>query len=291
LFKAAILCEELSNWTRAAQNYLTIVSVNKNSSYAAKAVFAAAQCYEKVELFENALQTYERYIKNYESDPSQYLEALGKAGEICFKRRDYKQATDYFQRTVSSYKKFLNESLPVDAYTPALAQFMLGEIRFESYRQVNLDPPLDRSLQNKQALFKEVLALYNEAASLQVAEWTTAASHRMGAVFEEFARAFWESPRPQIEEKLMAKYEAQLMERVRPFKERAFEAYQANVQQADENGISNQWVDASRERVNLLAVEMGIQLAPEPPANGVMPVENKEQGVVNSDDPQSSQEN
>jgi TolA-binding protein len=292
LFKAAVLCEELGNWTRAAQNYLSIISVKKNSAYAPKAVFAAAQCYEKVGLLENALQTYDRYIANYQSDPSQSLEALGKVGEIYFKRKDYKLAADYFQRTVNSYKNYVKESLPVDAYMPAQAQFMLGEIRFESYRQINLAPPLDRSLQSKQALFKEVMALYNEAAALQVAEWTTAASHRIGAAFEEFARAFWESPRPQIDEKLMAKYEAQLLERIRPFKERAFEAYQANVQQADENGIANPWVDLSRDRFKTLAGELGIALPEEQPSNGVMPVENKEQqGVVNNADNTKSAQN
>jgi len=284
LYKAAILCEELNNWTRAAQNYLTIVSVRQHSPYAAKAVFAAAQCYEKVDLLENALQTYDRYVKNYQSDPSQYLEALGKAGEICFKRKDFKQAADYFQRTVNGYKQFVSDSQPVDAYMAALAQFMLGEIRFDSYSQINLAPPLDRGLQSKQALFKEVLALYNEAAALQVAEWTTAASHRIGAVFEEFARAFWESPRPAIDEKLMAKYDAQLLEKIRPFKERALEAYQANVMQAGENGIANQWVDSSRERVQTLSAELGLPqpVTSQPPANGIVPVENKDQGSNNS---------
>jgi TolA-binding protein len=284
LFKAAILCEELGNSTRAAQNYLTIVSVREHSPYAAKGVFAAAQCYEKVGLLENALQTYDRYVKNYQNDPSQYLEALGKAGEICFKRKDFKPATDYFQRAVNSYKQFVQDSQPVDAFMAAEAQFMLGEIRFESYRQVNLDPPLDRSLQRKQALFKEVLALYNDAANLQVAEWTTAASHRIGDVFEEFARAFWESPRPQLEEKLMTKYEAQLMERVRPFKERALESYQANVQQADANAIVNQWVDSSRERIQTLSAELGLPqpVTGQPPANGIVPVEHKDEGANNS---------
>jgi tetratricopeptide (TPR) repeat protein len=206
--------------TRAAQNYLTIVSVNKNSSYAGKAVFAAAQCYEKTGLLENALQTYDRYVKSYQSDPSQYLEALGKAGEICFKRKDYTQAADYYQKLVSNYKNYRNQSLPIDTYIPTQAQFMLGEIRFESYRQVNLDPPLDRSLQRKQALFKEVLALYNEAAALQVAEWTTAASHRIGAAFEEFGRAFWESPRRKSM-KTHGEIRSPTHGKSAPFKERA----------------------------------------------------------------------
>jgi TolA-binding protein len=267
LFKAAVLCEELNNWTRAAQNYLTIVSIRVNSPYAAKAVFAAAQCYENASLVENALKTYDRYLANYETDPSQYLEALCRAGEICFKRKDYAMASNYFQRTIAKYREYANDSKPVEEYVPAQAQFMLGEIRFESYRQINLEPPMDRNLQRKQTLFNEVLAAYKDAAMFQVADWTTAASYRIGAAFEEFGRAFWESPRPQIAEELLAKYEDQLMQRIRPFKERAFEAYQANVKQAEENGINNQWVDLSRQRIQVLAMELGM----EQPTNGVIP--------------------
>jgi tetratricopeptide (TPR) repeat protein len=267
LFKAALLSEELNNWTRAAQNYLTVASVRENSPYASKAVFAAAQCYENAGLLENALKTYDRYLANYHTDPSQYLEALCRAGEICFKRKDYPVATGYFQRTIDGYRNYVRESQPVEVYMPAQAQFMLGEIRFESYRQVNLEPPMDRSLKRKQTLFTEVLSAYKDAATYQVADWTTAASHRIGAVFEEFARAFWESPRPDISPDLMAKYEEQLQQKIRPFKERALETYQANIKQAEDNGINNQWVEQSRERLHELAVELGVEQS----TNGVVP--------------------
>jgi hypothetical protein len=150
---------------------------------------------------------------------------------------------------------------------------MIGEIRFEGYRQVNLDPPMDRSLKRKQTLFNEVLAAYKDAAMYQVADWTTAASHRIGAAFEEFARFFWESPRQKIAADLLAKYEEQLQQKIRPFKERALDTYQANVKQAEENGINNQWVEQSRQRMQALASELGVELSTNDaaPANGAVP--------------------
>ncbi|MDZ7362179.1 MAG: tetratricopeptide repeat protein [candidate division KSB1 bacterium] len=286
LFKAAMLCEESSNWTRAAQNYLALVSLNANSPYAAKAVFASAQCYENAGLLENALKTYDRYLATYKSDPGQYLEALCRAGEICYKRKDYQVAANYFNNTIEAYRRYVRESQPVDVYMPAQAQFLLGEINYETYRRVNLEAPLDKNLKRKQALFNEVLADYKEAASYQVADWTTAASFKIGATFEEFARFFWESPRQQIAEDLMAKYEEQLQQKIRPFKEKAFATYQSNVKMAEENGVNNQWVEQSRQRMEALSVELGITA----PANGVMPtsgaVEEKpkdtgEEGTIN----------
>jgi TolA-binding protein len=286
LFKAAMLCEESSNWTRAAQNYLALVSLRATSPYAAKAVFASAQCYENAGLLENALKTYDRYLATYKSDPGQYLEALCRAGEICYKRKDYQVAANYFNNTIESYRRYVRESQPVDVYMAAQAQFLLGEIHYETYRQVNLEAPLDKNLKRKQALFNEVLNDYKEAASYQVADWTTAASFKIGATFEEFARFFWESPRQQIAEDLMAKYEEQLQQKIRPFKEKAFAAYQSNVKQAEENGVNNQWVEQSRQRMDALGVELGIAT----PAHGVLPTsgaveekpkDNGEEGPIN----------
>ncbi|MDZ7343840.1 MAG: tetratricopeptide repeat protein, partial [candidate division KSB1 bacterium] len=141
LFKAALLNEELNNWTRAAQNYLTLATVRAQSPYASKAIFAAAQCYENAGLLENSVKTYERYLAGYHTDPPQYLEALCRVGEIYYKRKEFLQAENYFKRTIETYRTFVREAKPVELYIPAQAQFMIGEIRFENYRQVNLEPP------------------------------------------------------------------------------------------------------------------------------------------------------
>ena len=286
LFKAAVLCEEASNWTRAAQNYLGLVSLRANSPYAAKAVFASAQCYENAGLLENALKTYDRYLENYLSDPGQYLEALVRAGEICYKRKDYQPAAAYFNRTLTSYQNYVRESHAVDVYMPAQAQFLLGEIQFEAYRQVNFEPPLDKSLKRKKALLNEVLTSYKDAASYQVADWTIAASFKIGATLEEFARFYWESPRENIAADVLEKYDAQLQLTIRPFKEKALAAYQTNVKQAEENGVNNPWVEQSRQRLQALSAELGIELAPPAteatPANGAVEEKPKDTGASNT---------
>lgn len=122
--------------------------------------------------------------------------------------------------------------------------------------------------------FKDVQTAYTTAAKYQVGEWATAAVHRIGSAFEEFARAFWESPRPSLEGDLKVQYEQKLDERIRPFKEKAYETYEANLRQARENEISNDWVDQSRTRLQTLAAELGRELPPEeqvaPATNGTL---------------------
>lgn len=263
LYRAALLCEEDSKWTRAAQNYLALVAARPNSPYAGKAVYAAARCYESAGLQENALKTYDRYLASNPAEPEQVMEALCRAGDICFKRQDLQLAASYFGRVAEKFLQAQRTGQPAEPYFPAQAQFMLGEIQFETYRRINLEPPLDKNLQRKQALFKDVQSAYTTAAKYQVGEWATAAVHRIGTAFEEFARAFWESPRPALEGDLKTQYEQKLDERIRPFKEKAFETYEANLRQARENEISNDWVNQSRTRLHTLATELGRELPQE----------------------------
>lgn len=263
LFRAALLCEEMDKWTRASQNYLALATARPHSPYAARSVFAAARCYENAGLLENALKNYDRYLAEYPDEIDQYLEALCRVGEIHYQRKNYTQAGQYFKRTIARYRENMDKGLAVEPYMAAQAQFRLGEMKFEDYKRINLEPPIDKSLQRKQTMFTEVVNTYKEAATFQVAEWFTAASYRIGETYEEFGRAFWESPRPgNLTEEVMAKYESQLALKVRPFKERAFETYQGTLRQAEENGITNTWVDKSRARAQVLAVELGYGQTP-----------------------------
>lgn len=269
LFRAALLCEEMDKWTRASQNYLALVTARPHSPYAAKSVFAAARCYENAGLLENALKNYDRYLDEYPNEIDQYLEALCRVGEIHYQRKDYSRAGDYYRRTIARYRENMQKGLGVEPYMAAQAQFRLGEMKFEDYRQIQLEPPIDKSLQRKQALFTEVVSAYKEAATFQVAEWFTAASYRIGETYEEFGRAFWESPRPaNLAEEVLAKYEEQLALKVRPFKERAYETYQGTLRQAEENGIANAWVDKSKQRIQVLAAELGFEQSAAPDSTG-----------------------
>jgi len=90
-----------------------------------------------------------------------------------------------------------------------------------------------------------------------VAEWTTASSHKIGFAFERFANSLLESPRPaSLTGEALEQYNTKLRESVQPFMEKALDAYQANVRQATEHGIENQWVDESRKRMEVLTTEL-----------------------------------
>ena len=259
LLKAGQLAEDLADWPHAIQNYLALAEAFPASPHAGRTVFQAGQCYENARDTVNAVTTYRRFAQAYKDNAAQLLEVMGKLGELYFYQGQFAEAKNALQATIAAYRKFVEREEAVDEYIPAQAQFLLAEIHFQDYRKVELTPPFERNFKKKKKLFNEAMAAYRDASEYQVADWTTAASHKIGESFEEFARAFSEAPRPTgLSEADIAVYEESLMQKVRPFKERALETYRANLKMAEENNVQNGWVTKSRQRVEALAAELGI---------------------------------
>jgi TolA-binding protein len=265
LLKAGQLAEDLADWPRAVQNYLKLAEAFPVSPHASRAVFQAGQCYENARDTVNAVTTYRRFAQTYKADAAQLLEVMGKLGELYFYQSQVAEAKKALQETIAAYRKFVEREEAVDEYIPAQAQFLLAEIHFQDYRKVELTPPFERNFKKKKNLFNKTLAAYRDASEYQVADWATAASHKIGESFEEFARAFSEAPRPAgLSEADVAVYEESLMQKVRPFKEKALETYRANLKMAGENNVQNDWVTKSRQRIEALAAELGIATEGEP---------------------------
>jgi TolA-binding protein len=260
LFKAGMLSEDMQDWRRAVRNYLTLVNRRVESTYGPRALFNAALAYDRLGDAENAAKTFLRYASTYQRDPDQYIESLFRAGMIGYDQKRYNEALKRFRRATAAYQRYARAGQAVESYIPAQAQFMIGEILFEQYRKTKLVPPLKRNLKRKQARFQEVLKAYTEAAKYKVAEWTVAASFRIGEAFEEFADALMTSPRPpNLRGPDLAKYESFLAKQARPLREKALETYRANLRRAEDNNISNDWVARSRNRIAALENRIGLR--------------------------------
>ncbi len=269
LFKAAVLSEELPDYNRAAENYLRLVELRPTSIYAPKALYNAAVCYENLQDYDRAAQVYERYVATYRDDPNRHIDALSKIGLFAFEKKDYGRAQTYFLRVLETYHAFIKEGKSVDEYPVAEAQFKIAEIYFDEYKQIELVEPLAKNLKRKRKLFEQVVLACQNAAKYKVADWTTAALYRIGAAYEEFSRAFLESPRPKgLSPDMLAKYEENLQKKVLPLKKKALETYRQNLKLAEENNLQNDWIQLTRERAEKLTLELGLAKAePAEPAH------------------------
>jgi len=105
--------------------------------------------------------------------------------------------------------------------------------------------PLADSIKLKKSLMEDVLQVYGAAAEYGVAEVTTAATFRLGEVYQQFSKDLMDSERPRnLDEAAMEQYVLLLEEQTFPFEEKAIELYQANATRAAE-GVYDEWVQQS----------------------------------------------
>ena len=91
--------------------------------------------------------------------------------------------------------------------------------------------------------------MYTDAADYWVAVVRTAATFRLGVVYEQFSAYLLESDRPaDLDVEALEQYELLLEEQAFPFEEKAIDLYKANANRAPD-GVYDEWVRRSFERL------------------------------------------
>ncbi len=257
LMQAATLWEERSELMHAASDFLRLADFYPESPFARRALPKAALCYELSGNWLAAEKVYKRCARAFPNDTDDVLQYLYKSGEMALKDGRPDDALTLFRKTVYTHNGLNDSENQVDVYFVARAQFMIGEILFSRYERLELKPPLKANLERKTASFKQVVQAFTQTIRYQVAEWSTASSHRIGMAFEEFVRAFEESPPPDhLTPEQKKVYQQKLKESAIPYKKKALETYSKNVQQAKAQNIQNSWIEKSRQRMLKLSEEL-----------------------------------
>ncbi len=134
-------------------------------------------------------------------------------------------------------------------YLAATASLELAEPVRKRFEVVKLSQPLADSLKLKKELMEDVIEAYTSASDYGVAEVTTAATFRLGEVYEQFSSDLMESDRPaDLAADALEQYEILLEEQAYPFEEKAIDLYKANADRAAD-GVYDEWVRNSFERL------------------------------------------
>ncbi len=257
LYSAAGFREQNSEWALAALDYLRLYENYPGSKHAPQALKNAAMCYENIEDWLAAKKNYYKYTQAFPENVQEVIECLYKCGEMAYKSGDLSQAEKDFQQTLDTFHYESSKGNFIDNYFAAQAQFMLGEIYYRDFANIELLPPFKENLKRKRDLLAKVLNMYKKALEFQVADWSTAASYKIGMAFEELVRAFMESPIPSgLSPEQIDAYTRNLAESTKPYKQSALKTYQKVVEQAEMNQIENTWVAQSRERIDILEKEL-----------------------------------
>ena len=134
-------------------------------------------------------------------------------------------------------------------FLAAKASLELAEPVLRRFNVVRLSQPLAESMKLKRSLMEDVIKVYTNAADYGVAEVTTAATFRLGEVYERFSSDLMASERPaELDEAALEQYELLLEEQMFPFEEKAIDLYKANTDRTLD-GVYDEWVKNSFERL------------------------------------------
>ncbi len=132
-------------------------------------------------------------------------------------------------------------------YLAAKAFLELAEPVRRRFFAMKISQPLAKSLKIKKALMEDVLKVYGDAADYGVAEVTTAATFRLGEVYQQFGADLMESERPgDLDADALEQYDILLEDQAYPFEEKAIALFLANTDRAAD-GVYDEWVQKSFE--------------------------------------------
>jgi TolA-binding protein len=214
-----------------------------------EALWKAADLYEGSGTVSSEQRVLENIIVQYPNPLSESIEARFRLLEIS---RSLGDEADVMAR--------LEELVRVDAtagaqrsdrtrYLAATASLELAEPVRRRFAVVSLTQPLADSMKLKRSLMEDVIEVYTTAADYGIAEVTTAATFRLGEVYEQFSADLMESERPgNLDEAALEQYELLLEEQMFPIEEKAIDLYKANTNRAAD-GVYDEWVKRSFDRL------------------------------------------
>ena len=214
-----------------------------------EALWKAAELYEQSGTIDSEQRVLENILDQYPNPLSESIEASYRLLEIA-KETDDEQA----------YLVQLKNLVKVDAtagsqrsdrtrYLAATASLELAEPVRRRFIVVKLTQPLAESLKLKRSLMEDVIEVYTKLADYGVAEVTTAATFRLGEVYQIFSADLMNSERPNnLDAAALEQYDILLEEQVYPFEEKAIDLYKANADRAPD-GVYDEWVRKSFDQL------------------------------------------
>ncbi len=248
----ALLYEKKEKYQEAIQLYEKLAasaSGGKDPQQAAEWSLAIARLSEKARDWPKAYRTLLAAAEGLPSNDERALEALHRAAKVKEQMGDSKQAQALLGRVLERYSQQASPTSRM-AYVAAQAGFGLGEERFKQFMEVRLTTPLEASLEKKRQLLKEAVDYYSRTVDFKVPEYITAATYKVGLLFEAFRNALLESERPAgLTAEQLEQYNFLLEEQAYPFEEKAVAAYETNVRRAQEGGLYDEWIQKSYQRL------------------------------------------
>ncbi len=248
--KLAVTYLESGRGVDAAREFERIsVAASSSDAIRREALWKAAELYESSGSMSSEHRVLEDIIARYSNPLAESIEARFRLLEIAAATGNKEARLALLQDLVQVDATAGAQRSDRTRYLAATASIELAEPVRRRFEVMKLTQPLADSMKLKRQLMEDVIKVYTNAADYGVAEVTTAATYRLGEVYQSFSIDLMESERPaELDEAALEQYELLLEEQVFPFEEKAIDLYKANANRAAD-GVYDEWVIKSFGRL------------------------------------------
>ncbi|MEL7185766.1 MAG: tetratricopeptide repeat protein [Pseudomonadota bacterium] len=251
--KLAVTYLESGRGAEAAQEFERIADApSSTDDMRREALWKASDLYEKSGSLSSEQRVLNDIIARYPNPLAESIEARFRLLEIARQAGNNAEVTARLEELIAVDATAGSQRSDRTRYLAATASLELAEPVRRRFEVVKLTQPLANSLKLKKDLMEDVLAAYTDAADYGIAEVTTAATFRLGEVYEQFSADLMDSDRPtNLEADALEQYEILLEEQAFPFEEQAIDLYKANADRVAD-GVYDEWVQKSFQRLATL---------------------------------------
>ncbi len=214
-----------------------------------EALWKAAELYKEGSLGADEERVLGAIVAQFPNPLSESIEARYRLLELATGRNDMTARTDMLRELVRVDATAGTQRSDRTRYLAATASLELAEPVRRSFSVMKITQPLADSMKLKRTLMEDVIKAYSDAAAYGIADVTTAATFRLGEVYQQMGADLMGSERPaDLDELALEQYDLLLEEQAYPFEEKAIELYQANAARTAD-GVYDEWVIKSFEEL------------------------------------------
>ena len=237
---------------RSAAEHERIAAESTDAELTREALLTAGELYDEVNVVEDAIRVYRRYVTEYPRPLDIAMETRSRLADIFKAELDLERYHEELNEIVAVDRDAGDERTDRSRFLAARAALALAERNYQRFAELALVQPFEESLAEKQLRMDVALQTYENLVAYEVAEVTAAATFLIAEIYFGFSAALLESERPSdLSAAEMVDYEFVIEEEAYPFEERAIDVHKQNFELLA-GGIYNAWVQKSLDKLAVL---------------------------------------
>jgi tetratricopeptide (TPR) repeat protein len=234
---------------RAAAEFERIGRSHTDPEVRRQSLWQSAELYTQAQRPEQSTGIYHVYIEKFPQPVEDAVEARHRIAEHYLAVGDTGKHRQWLAAIIKADQQAGASRTSRTRYLAATAQFTLAETGYNKYRAASIGLPLKRSLATKKQLMESALLLYEQAASYDIAEVTTAVTFRTADIYMLLSTALMESERPPgLAGEALEQYDILLEEQAYPFEEQAITLHETNIARIN-TGLYDSWIEKSMQQL------------------------------------------